>query len=445
MFAQLNSATSIRRLLLLVTAVSAVGILVAAGYFANSLTTDPAVADHIEDRPDNAQVRIAARPTGDGRVEVALQEFGDGSWSSRHLPAARFLAAGAEIGRWRASSPIPVSAFWPSVPSVPLPTGTEGMFGTPVFGQARPLCVVGHGDRETDFFWNLLSQAVDNASYIARLNVRTAFSSDGEAQAAAIRQCTADGAWGIAATLADVDAVGDALREAHAAGVNVLTYNSGGRSSGAVNAYAHLALDDLRGGELVGERLNESGVRGEVWCVIHQSNNVGLEERCDGITATYAGGAVTRVAAHTPELLADQAVALVSADVGAVITLNASTSFWALGVAQQAGLTDLYIAGFGSAPQLYAALGLGLMQFIVWDHPTVQGMLAVNLLLSPLYLVGGTTVELGGAQIVIEPKLLDRAKLLAIASTVEPEVLLELLEAAGVTPEQAAAFGLFDG
>ena len=423
----------------------AVGIAFVAGRAFDWSTSEPVAADHIAERPDNAQVRIAARHTGDGRVEVALQELSGASWSERHLPDARFLAVDALAGEWRTSSPIPVGTFWSPVRSVPLPSGTEGMFGTPVFGQDRPLCVIGHGDRERDFFWSLLSQGVDNASYIARLNVRTAFTSDSAAQAAAIRQCTADGAWGIAATLADVEAVGDALREAHAAGVNVLTYNSGARHSREVHAFAHVGLDDLRGGELVGERLNDSGVRGEVWCVVHEASNVGLEERCDGIASTYTGGTVTRVPAHSPELLTEAAVALTNADLGAVITLNTNTSLWALGVAQQAGLTDLYLAGFGTAPQLYGAVAVGVMQFIVWDHPTIQGMLAVNLLLSPLYLVGGTTIEFGGAHIVFEPELLDTAEIRAIAAAIDPQVLLGLLEAAGVTPEQAAAMGLFDG
>ena len=56
-------------------------------------------------------VRIAARRSTDGRIEFALQEqFPDGAWAARRLPAARFLDADSEIDRWLASSALDVPA-----------------------------------------------------------------------------------------------------------------------------------------------------------------------------------------------------------------------------------------------------------------------------------------------------------------------------------------------
>jgi ABC-type sugar transport system substrate-binding protein len=63
----------------------------------------------------------------------------------------------------------------------------------------------------------------------------------------------ADGAFAIAATLATPEAVGAAQRGTVAAGVHVLTFNSGADASRSVGAYAHLGLDDRRGGDLAGE------------------------------------------------------------------------------------------------------------------------------------------------------------------------------------------------
>ena len=444
MLTTIKTATTMHRLLLLAIAAAAVGLIFAAGYFANGLTTEPAAADHIEERPDNAQVRIAARPTGDGRVEVALQELGDDGWSERHLPEARFLAAGAEAGQWRSSSPIQVSTHWPDWNDETLRTGTVGLFGTPVFGESRPICVIGHGDPDQDDFWDRVAQSVTNAAYISRLNVRMYYSTDGDEQAAAIRECTAAGVWGIAATLADADAVGDALREAHAAGINVMTYNSGANYSRGVNAYTHIGLDDALGGRLVGERLNEAEVSGEIWCIIHEARNVGLEERCDAIDETYTGGMVTRIRAHTPELLEEYAADLADVGISGIIALNGNTSRWALGAAQSAGSDGLFIAGFSGGKDLLAPLMLGRMQFVLWDLPAIQGMLAVNLLLAPLYLAGGNTTEMGGAHILIEPTLIGAEEVRAIVAQLPPAALAHLLEGAGVTPEQAAALGLFD-
>ena len=436
-------ATTRRHRLILLFAALVVAAGFAAGFATNQLLTEPAAADHIEVWPDNTEVRIAARATGDGRVEVALQELRyQGVWSPLHQPAARFLPANADAGRWRTSSAIPVRTYWPPIDGADQNTGTESMFGRSAFRDERLICLVGHGDPGQDLFWDIVSFTAYHAAYMTRTNLRTRYSADGEVQAAAIRECTSDGASAIAATLANIDAVGEALREARAAGVNVMTYNSGASRSREVGAYAHLGLDDRLGGERVGQRLNESGVSGEVWCLIHEETNIGLEERCDGIEATYTGGALTRVQVHTEELLAKQAAALPDAGLDAVVALNANTSLWAMGVAGAAGLDNLFIAGFGGDQSLLAALVLGKLQFVVWDQPTVQGMLAVNLLLITDLTVGGSTLEVGGAQILIEPALIGRAETLAIVATLSPEGLAGLLQAAGITPEQAAALGI---
>ena len=51
------------------------------------------------------EVRIAAQHLGDGRIEFALQERGDGGWGERILPENRFLPADSG-GIWLSSSPI---------------------------------------------------------------------------------------------------------------------------------------------------------------------------------------------------------------------------------------------------------------------------------------------------------------------------------------------------
>ncbi len=57
---------------------------------------------------DDADVRILARATDDGRTEVALQQHHDGEWAETIRPTQRFLAADATPGEWRASSTIPI-------------------------------------------------------------------------------------------------------------------------------------------------------------------------------------------------------------------------------------------------------------------------------------------------------------------------------------------------
>ena len=63
-----------------------------------------------------AEARISARRLADGRIEFALQwRTAGGDWSERQLPAARYLSAGAAIGAWQSSSPLPAGGQ-PSAP-----------------------------------------------------------------------------------------------------------------------------------------------------------------------------------------------------------------------------------------------------------------------------------------------------------------------------------------
>ena len=58
-----------------------------------------------------AEVRIAARPLADSRIEFALQQrSAGGDWSERLLPNSRFFPVAAEVGRWLSSSPLTVRA-----------------------------------------------------------------------------------------------------------------------------------------------------------------------------------------------------------------------------------------------------------------------------------------------------------------------------------------------
>ncbi len=54
-------------------------------------------------------VRIAGKPLGDGRIEVALQQSdATGNWSPLLLPATRILPTDAPVGEWQFSSALTV-------------------------------------------------------------------------------------------------------------------------------------------------------------------------------------------------------------------------------------------------------------------------------------------------------------------------------------------------
>ena len=162
-----------------------------------------------------------------------------GGWGERLHPDRNTVRETARTGVWLHSSPLQLA--------------TASAENGPLY------CIAAHGGPD-DYFWRLVRGYVHAARTCLDINVRYTSSLDGAEQAAAINQCVADGAVAIASTLADVDAVGDSLRAAQAAGIYVLTFNSGAEHARSVGSVLHIGLDDAAGGRLAGQSFNERGI-----------------------------------------------------------------------------------------------------------------------------------------------------------------------------------------
>ena len=230
------------------------------------------------------EIRVQARALEDGRLEVAVQQRGaGGAWGERQLPKQRFVPANAPANRWLSSSALDLSMAAPIAASV----------------ATKPLhCVIGHGHVD-DYFWAIAQSYAERAGRELGLNLRWETHLHGAEQAAAVRQCSADGATVIASTLADPAAVTPALQEADAAGARIITFNSGAEFAHEAGSELHISMDDHATGRLAGERFNAAEVEGEIVCLIHEDVNTGLDDRCDGLAETYAGGAVRPL--HIPD------------------------------------------------------------------------------------------------------------------------------------------------
>ena len=256
----------------------------AGGILAAQFGLDLGGASAQPDADAAPELRVQARALEDGRVEVAVQQRGtDGAWGERQLPERRFVPSDAPANRWLSSSALGSSAPAPAVASV----------------AAKPLhCVIGHGHAD-DYFWAIAQSYSQRAGRELGINLRWETHLHGAEQAAAIRACSADGATVIAATLADPQAVTPALQEADEAGARIITFNSGAEFAHEAGSELHISIDDHATGRLAGERFNAAEVDGEIVCLIHEDVNTGLDERCDGLAETYAGGDVRPL--HIPD------------------------------------------------------------------------------------------------------------------------------------------------
>ena len=75
-----------------------------AGSWLASTPVTLTVAELADDLAADATVRIVALKRDDGKVEFALQQQQDGSWSDRVLPGRRLFPPTAAVGRWLVSS-----------------------------------------------------------------------------------------------------------------------------------------------------------------------------------------------------------------------------------------------------------------------------------------------------------------------------------------------------
>lgn len=237
-------------------------------------------------------------------------------------------------------------------------------------------CLISHSgqvieEEGQDLFWGLASEV--SAAAAAQLGVNLEFSAHSNAadQAAAIQECVTDEAAVIATTLVEPDVLSPAIEEAVAAEIPVVSFNSGAEIAGQAGTALHIALDDHEAGRLAGEEFNRRAIEGTVLCVIHEPNNVGLHDRCDGFEAVYQGS-VERWSAEDPTAVFDElGVRLGEGDVSAILTLSVHSA-WEARVTRSIHGIDVPIAAFGFSVGLASSVIDGSVMFTILDHPELQ-------------------------------------------------------------------------
>ena len=351
-------------------------------------------------------VRVAIRKHTDDRVEVAVQQRDADSWNDRQLPEQRFLPADAEHGRWYVSTGVDIDA------AATFPSEDADLY-----------CLVTHEHPGDEGFWDLVRQgALDRDwKFGAGVQIRVLGSPSVTEQAALVRECVADGAAGIGATLADPDGMRAALQEASAAGVVVHTFNSGLDQFESVGATRHIGIDELNAGEVAAGLFIEAGVSGRVLCIVHEEANVGLEERCNGFDAAY-DDPVERFHVHesgVSDLAATQAAIAErlrsDSDIGGVITLNSTVSLAAL-EAIRVESSSAVLATFDQNPQILKAIAHGDALFAIDTVPFWQAWFTISSLRANI--IGTRSLRaqfgvapqeiLGQMSILLRPRITDQ-------------------------------------
>ncbi|MFF1692646.1 sugar ABC transporter substrate-binding protein [Streptomyces sp. NPDC058257] len=290
-------------------------------------------------------------------------------------------------------------------------SGDGGGSGEGVDTPRLKIAMVTHSG-EGDTFWDIVQSGAKQAA--RKDNVDFLYSNDKEAkgQAELVQSAIDKKVDGIVVTLAKPQAMKAVLGKAEAAGIPVVTINSGGEFSAGFGALSHIGQDESVAGEAVGDELNRRGKK-KALCVIHEQGNVSLEQRCAGVKKTFKGSVANLNVQGTDAPGSQSSISAklqATKDIDAVVTLGAPIAAYSV-KAKEDAKSKAEVDTFDLNAEVVRRLKAKEVAFAVDQQPYLQGYLAIDelwLYKTNANVLGGGKPVLTGPAIVTEkdvPKL----------------------------------------
>lgn len=267
-----------------------------------------------------------------------------------------------------------------------------------------------------DAFWDTVRKGAEQAA--AKDNITFLYSNDAQTQnqVQLIQAAIDQRVDGLLVSLAKGEALTDVLAKAKAAGIPLISINSGQEFSARFGALTHIGQDESTAGKAAGTELGRRG-RKSVLCVIHEQGNIGQEQRCGGAKGAFGGTLQTLYvdgvnlpdarAAIAAKLQADPAV-------DTVLTLSAPLAATGLQAVQDAR-RPVELDTFDLGTQVVTGLQAGTVGFAVDQQPYLQGYQGVDLLWLYRY---NLDVLGGGGPVLTGPQILTKDDAAALAAYV---------------------------
>jgi simple sugar transport system substrate-binding protein len=280
-------------------------------------------------------------------------------------------------------------------------------------GSNLTFAMVTHSDEGS--FWSVVKKGAEQAAKDEGVKlIWSPSNNDPQKQAQLIDAAVSQKVDGLAVSVPNADAIKGSLAKAKAAGIPIITLNSGADQFQALGAITHVGQTEEIAGEAAGKKLKDAGVK-KVLCVIHEQNNIGLQQRCDGVKKGF-GGAVTNQQVKGTEDIATTQTEIKSklqADKSfdGVIALNPDIASAAV-TAVKGASSNAKIATFDLTPNVIKDIKAGTVLFAVDQQQYLQGYLPIVFL--KLFKVNANTVG-GGLPVLTGPGFVDKSN----AATVE--------------------------
>jgi simple sugar transport system substrate-binding protein len=285
------------------------------------------------------------------------------------------------------------------------------------------IVMVSHG-QSSDPFWSVVANgAADAAGELGvKLEYQAPTSFDMVRMSQLIDAAVASKPTALAVSVPDADALGSSIRAAVAAGIPVVSINSGDAAWKRLGLLGHIGQTEYESGRAAGERLAAGGAR-RVLCVNHEIGNLSLDARCRGLRdgLATAGGRmeVVGVSLSDPEDATQRIKGALGRDpkVDGLLTLGPGGAAPALGALRGSGrLGRIAVGTFDLTPEVLVAIRDGQLLFAIDQQPYLQGYLAVVLLAK--YLETGA-IPGGGEIIRTGPSFVTRDNAAAVIALAE--------------------------
>ncbi|MGB0901468.1 MULTISPECIES: sugar ABC transporter substrate-binding protein [Rhodobacterales] len=249
---------------------------------------------------------------------------------------------------------------------------------------AADIIVVSHG-QANDPFWSVVKNGVDMAAEHTGANVsyRAPETFDMVAMSQLIDAAVNQEPDGIVVSIPDADALGPSIEKAVAAGIPVISMNSGSDVSKSLGALLHVGQDEYDAGKAAGERLAAMGGTNGI-CVNQEVGNVALDLRCEGFAAGFGGTSTVIPTGNDPAEVEAKIKAALDSDesIDTIMGLGASLvgepSVAAVKAVGRAG--EVHIATFDMSAGFLESVVAGDAAFAIDQQQFLQGYLPVSFL-----------------------------------------------------------------
>jgi len=276
---------------------------------------------------------------------------------------------------------------------------------------AERYVMVTHGEGN-DPFWPVVQKGGEDAARAIGADFEYIYnpSADMADMASSIQAAAATSPDGMVISLPDPDALGPAIKAAVAAGVPVITMNSGLETSASLGALMHVGQPEYLAGQSAGARAKAEGAT-KALCMIQEAYNTALVDRCEGY-----GESVPMEFTDTtsdPATIQTRATAALQSnpEVDAILSVGPHVCDAVSKALDDLGMT-VHHSCFDLSPAVMDLINSGKVAFTIDQQQRLQGYLPIIV----LHLYNNGAGLLPGANIPSGPGFVDKSNATSVAA-----------------------------